>query len=221
MLAFVFAAVLSTSAPSVAANAPADVATQLEAARRTEADLDYATARALIKAVLANSTTTPTQFLQAHVLAGQLERTAGNDALARDHFLVVLRADPRWTLAADAPPKLAMFFELVRQDVVAEQAAVAVPPAAPVVPVVPVVPVAPPPPTPVAGMVVTGLAGAAVVAGAAVAVLGEVQFAQDDTAWEARNNGRTMALVGWSTATVGVVLGVVGGALLVSAASAP
>jgi hypothetical protein len=217
MLAFVFAAVLSTSAPSVAATAPgADVATQLEAARRAEADLDYATARALIEAVLANSTTTPTQFLQAHLLAGQLERTAGNDALARDHFLVVLRADPRWTLAADAPPKLAMFFELVRQDVVAEQAAVAAAAA-----VAPVAPVAPPPATPVAGMVITGLGGAAVVAGAVVGVLGEVQFAQDASTWDARNSGRTMALAGWSTATVGVVLGVVGGALLVSAAPAP
>jgi hypothetical protein len=213
MLVLVVAAVLGCAAPvvEVPAASNASVAADLDAARRAEADLDYATARALIAAVLQSDQATSAQLLQAHELAGQIERTAGNDGLAREHFLVVLRANPTWALPADVPPKVAMFFELVRQDVVAEQ---------------PVVVVAPPEPAavaapPIAGIVVTSVAGAAVVAGVVVGALGEGQFAQSSASWDARSAGRTMALAGWSTTTVGVVLGAVGAALLVSAASAP
>ena len=214
MLVLVVAAVLGCAAPvvEVPAAANASVAADLEAARSAEADLDYATARALIAAVLHSDQATSAQLLQAHVLAGQIERTAGNDGLAREHFLVVLRAEPTWALPADVPPKVAMFFELVRQDVVAEQPVVVV--------------VAPPEPAavaapPIAGIVVTSVAGAAVVAGVVVGVLGEGQFAQSSAPWDARSAGRTMALAGWSTTTLGVVLGAVGAALLVSAGSAP
>lgn len=212
MLVLVVAAVLACAAPvvEVPAASNASVAADLEAARRAEADLDYGTARALIDAVLANDQATPVERLHAHVLAGQIERTAGNDGLAREHFLVVLRAEPTWALPAEVPPKVAMFFELVRQDVVAEQLVVVAPPA-------PAAVAAPP----IAGIVVTSVAGAAVVAGVVVGALGEGQFAQSSASWDARSAGRTMALAGWSTATVGVVLGAVGAALLVSAAAAP
>lgn len=189
---------------------PTTVAAALDAARQAEADLDYATARTVIAAILTNAAATPAELLQAHMLAGQIERTAGNDALAREHFLVVLRAEPTWSLPTDAPPKLAMFFELVRQDVLAEQPVVAEVPEPEAVAA-----------APIAGIVVTSVAGAVAVAGAVVGAVGEAQFAQPSASWESRGAGRAMALAGWSTTTVGVVLGAVGAALLVSAASAP
>jgi len=184
----------------------------LVAARAAEAELDYPKARSLITELLARTDAAPLEVLEAHVLAGQIERTAGNDDGAREHFLFVLRRDVAWTLPANAPPKVRTFFELVRDDVVAESKAT-VAPAIADGPLLSPATKAPP----IAGFVVAGVGAAVAVAGVATAAIGESGFADAGSAFEERASNRAVALAGWSGVAVGVVVGVVGIALLVAA----
>ncbi len=184
----------------------------LVSARAAEADLDYPKARALIGELLARSDAAPVEVLQAHVLAGQIERTSGNDDGAREHFLIVLRKDPAWVLPDNAPPKVRTFFELLREDVQAERREAEKIMVAPTPTTT-----APAKASPVAGFVVGGVGAVVVVAGAVTGVVGELGFANANADFENRAGSRAIALAGWSGVAVGVVVGVVGAALLLTA----
>ena len=186
----------------------------LVAERTAEAVLDYPKARTLIDELLTRPDAAPMEVLAAHVLAGQIERTVGNNVAAREHFLIVLRTDSDWQLVDDAPPKVRTFFELVRQDVIAEQQALALVPATTVVDEAEVDEVRKAPP--VAGLVVGGVGTAVVAAGVVTGIVGETMFADAGNAFDDRASGRAMALAGWSGVAIGVVVGVVGIGLLLA-----
>ena len=92
-------------------------AQDLAEARAAEADLDYQRAKILLVGLLDRKDMSDRERLEAHYLAGQIERILGNDTEARLHFLTVLSTQPEWTLAPDTPPKVRTFFELVRAEV--------------------------------------------------------------------------------------------------------
>lgn len=199
--------VADVGADIVVSGSPAEV---LVAARAAEADLDYERARRLIDGLLSRPDCGPQERLQAHALAGQIERTAGNDAVARDHFLIVLRADRTFALPANTPPKVRTFFEAIRDEVAAEPVVVT-----PVEVAGPVV-VERAPPSPVAGIVVTSVGAAVGVAGIITGVAGEVVFADAGGNFDDRQNGRATALAGWAGTAVGAVVTVVGVVLLLA-----
>jgi hypothetical protein len=189
-------------------------------ARAAEADLDYQRAKILLEGVL-NATDLPArERLEAHFLAGQIERVLGNDTEARLHFLAVLTADPEWQLADDTPPKIRTFFEMVRAEVKdlrrveeKKQAAFTAEPKKPASP-------APSSSPQLLGVVVTAGGAALVAVGVGAGVAGELMFAETDALFEDRASGRTLALAGWAGAVVGAVVGVVGAAALVGASPA-
>jgi hypothetical protein len=187
-------------------------------ARAAEADLDYQRAKILLEGVLNTPDLPERERLEAHFLAGQIERVLGNDTEARLHFLAVLTAEPQWTLADDTPPKIRTFFEMVRAEVkdvrrVQEKPAPTTPPA---------VPTATPPGPPVAsgppllGVVVTAGGAALIAVGVSAGIAGEWMFAQTDALFENRASGRTLALAGWAGSAVGAIVGVVGAATLLT-----
>jgi len=195
-----------------AALAAAPVAQELADAKAAEADLDYQRAKILLVSLLNRSDLGEQQKLEARFLAGQIERILGNDTEARLHFFSVLTKNPDYPLAADTPPKVSTFFELVREEVRErrrqEEALAkkqAEPPSEP--------PKASGPPL---GAIVAGSGAAILVAGGAAGVFGEVMFAATDTPFKNRATGRTLALVGWAGAAVGALVGVGGAALLVA-----
>lgn len=189
-------------------------------ARAAEADLDYQRAKILLEGVLNAPNLSERERLEAHFLAGQIERVLGNDTEARLHFLAVLTAEPQWTLADDTPPKIRTFFEMVRAEVKdlrrADQQKTSVQPAAEV-------PSPPPqaaPAPPLLGVVVTAGGAALVAVGIGAGVVGEMMFAQTNALFEDRASGRTLALAGWTGSVVGTVVGVVGVAALLNRAPA-
>lgn len=191
-------------------------AQDLAEARAAEADLDYQRAKILLVGLLDRTDMSDRERLEAHYLAGQIERILGNDTEARLHFLTVLSTQPEWTLAPDTPPKVRTFFELVRAEVKerrraeeeaerrrqAAEAAAAPPPA-------------PPGPT-LVGTIVAGGGAALMAVGVASGVAGEMMFAQTNAPFEDRAVGRTLAVAGWAGAAVGALVGVGGAVLLVT-----
>jgi hypothetical protein len=201
-------------------------AQDLADARAAEADLDYQRARILLAGLLDRTDTSARERLEAHYLAGQIERILGNDTEARLHFLMVLSTQPDWTLAPDTPPKVRTFFELVRAEVKERRRAevkerrraeeeerrrqAAEAPAAP--------PSAPAPPgPPLVATIVAGGGAALLAVGVASGVAGEMMFAQTDAPFEDRAVGRTLAVAGWAGAALGALVGVGGAVLLVTA----
>lgn len=65
---------------------------------------------------------TDDEKLRAHLLAGIAHRVLGKDLDARVSFRYVLLHAPATTLPADSPPKVALFFESIRQELEAERA---------------------------------------------------------------------------------------------------
>jgi len=190
-------------------------AQDLAEARAAEADLDYQRAKVLLVGLLDRSDMSDRERLEAHFLAGQIERILGNDTEARLHFLTVLSTQPEWTLSPDTPPKVRTFFELVRAEVkerrradeeAARKATIEPAPAPP----------PPPPGPPIAGTIVAGSGAALLAVGVASGVTGELMFAQTDAPFEDRAVGRTIALAGWTGAAVGALVGVGGAVMLVT-----
>jgi hypothetical protein len=195
-------------------------AQDLAEARAAEADLDYQRAKILLVGLLDRKDMSDRERLEAHYLAGQIERILGNDTEARLHFLTVLSTQPEWTLAPDTPPKVRTFFELVRAEVKerrraeeeAERRRLAAEKTPP-----------PPAPTPapdsagppLVGTLVAGGGAALMAVGVASGVAGELMFSQTDAPFEDRAVGRTLALAGWTGAAVGALVGVGGAVLLV------
>ena len=92
-------------------------AEDLAEAKGAEAELDYQRAKILLVGLLDRPDLSETESLEAHYLAGQIERILGNDTEARLHFMSVLNKQPDWPLATETPPKVRTFFELVREEV--------------------------------------------------------------------------------------------------------
>lgn len=186
-------------------------AQDLAEARAAEAELDYARAKVLLVGFLDRSDMSDRERLEAHFLAGQIERILGNETEARLHFLTVLTTQPGWTLSPDAPPKVRTFFELVRAEVrerrradeAARKARVGEP-------------AAPRAGPPAAGTIVAVSGAALLGIGVASGVTGELMFAQTAAPFEDRAVGRTIALAGWAGAAVGALVGVGGAVLLVA-----
>jgi hypothetical protein len=194
-------------------------AQDLAEARAAEADLDYQRARVLLVGLLDRKDMSDRERLEAHYLAGQIERILGNDTEARLHFLTVLSTQPEWTLAPDTPPKVRTFFELVRAEVKerrrAEEEAERRRRETEQAPTPTTTTTAPAGP-PLVGTIVAGGGAALVAVGVASGVAGEVMFSQTDAPFEDRAVGRTLALAGWAGAAVGALVGVGGAVLLVT-----
>jgi len=194
-------------------------AQDLAEARAAEADLDYQRAKILLVGLLDRKDMSDRERLEAHYLAGQIERILGNDTEARLHFLTVLSTQPEWTLAPDTPPKVRTFFELVRAEVKerrraeeeAERRRLEAEKATPTP--TPTPPAAGPP---LVGTIVAGGGAALMAVGVASGVAGEMMFSQTDAPFEDRAVGRTLALAGWTGAAVGALVGVGGAVLLVT-----
>jgi hypothetical protein len=188
-------------------------AEDLAEARAAEAELDYQRAKILLVGLLDRADLSDSERLESHFLAGQIERILGNDTEARLHFMSVLNKQPDWPLAAETPPKVRTFFELVREEVKerrrAEDAAKAERDAN-------VIAVVEPKGPPVLGIAVAGGGAAVMVAGLVGGVVGEMMFSQTDAAFEDRAVARTLAIGGWTAAGLGALVGAGGAALLVA-----
>ncbi len=187
-------------------------AEDLAEARSAEAELDYQRAKILLVGLLDRGDLSETESLEAHYLAGQIERILGNDTEARLHFMSVLNKQPEWPLAAETPPKVRTFFELVREEVKERRRAEEANKIEAKAPVPAPAPKGPP----VLGIAVAGGGAAVMVAGLVGGVAGEMMFAQTDAAFEDRAVARTLAIGGWTAAAVGALVGAGGAALLVA-----
>ncbi len=187
-------------------------AEDLAEARSAEAELDYQRAKILLVGLLDRADLSETESLEAHYLAGQIERILGNDTEARLHFMSVLNKQPEWPLAAETPPKVRTFFELVREEVKERRRAEEANKVEAKAPVPAPAPKGPP----VLGIAVAGGGAAVMVAGLVGGVAGEMMFAQTDAAFEDRAVARTLAIGGWTAAAVGALVGAGGATLLVA-----
>lgn len=187
-------------------------AEDLAEARSAEAELDYQRAKILLVGLLDRADLSETESLEAHYLAGQIERILGNDTEARLHFMSVLNKQPEWPLAAETPPKVRTFFELVREEVKERRRAEEANKIEAKAPVPAPAPKGPP----VLGIAVAGGGAAVMVVGLVGGVAGEMMFAQTDAAFEDRAVARTLAIGGWTAAAVGALVGAGGAALLVA-----
>lgn len=108
---------LLTAANARAQTSNAPSADQLIArAQAAETDLEYDDAADVWMAVIARDDLTDAQRLEANLNAGRIARIRGQDMEARMHFGYVLKRRPDYKLPAGTSPKVANFFELVRQE---------------------------------------------------------------------------------------------------------
>ncbi len=219
MLFAAVVAVLVSAAPAASSTtspaAPAAVdpsakgAELLERAKKAERELEYPQAKTILVELFSTAGVSEDALIEGHLLAGAIERVLENDTEARLHFLYVLRRRPAYVLAEDAPPKVRNFFELVREELKAEQKPE--PTKAPET-----TPAPAPKETSLVGPIVAGLGGAVAVASLATAMVGESTFADAKADFKDREGGRTLALAGWTGAAIGVGVGVAGAVLWVS-----
>lgn len=127
----------------------------------------------------------------------------------------MLQKDIGWSLADNAPPKVRISFELLREDVNAEQQAAALLPVTTAADAADVARLEKQ--APVAGFVVAGVGATVAAAGVVTGVVGERIFADAGSAFSDRASGRAVALAGWSGVAIGVVVTAVGVAVLVVA----
>ncbi|MDP2341647.1 MAG: hypothetical protein Q8O67_11875 [Deltaproteobacteria bacterium] len=179
----------------------------LERARNAERELEYQQAKLMLVELFAAPGVTEPELIEGHLLAGSIERVLENDTEARLHFLYVLRRKPDHVLADDVPPKVRNFFELVREEVRAEIKAKEP------VKVDVVEPPKPKEPS-LLGPVVAGVGGLVAASGVVAAMMGETQFAEAARPFDEREAGRNLALLGWTSAAVGVGVGVAGAVLI-------
>jgi hypothetical protein len=118
VLALALALILQT-----AAAADSTAVELLARGEKLLADLEYDAAAAELMRAAAAPDATDAQRVRAHLLAGVANRVAGRDADARLNFRNVLFAAPGTRLPEGTSPKVASFFEAVRQEVEAERAA--------------------------------------------------------------------------------------------------
>ncbi len=138
---------------------PATVDERIDRAQAALAALEYNEAADDLLLVLADPAATDAQKLRANMIAGIANRVIGRDVDARINFRSVLEHDRDARLPDGTAPKVAAFFEMVRQELEADRAAV---------PAAPPTPSAPPAADKAAAIPFAGLtAGAGVVAVAA------------------------------------------------------
>jgi hypothetical protein len=179
-------------------------------------ELEYEQAADELTQAAVDPAATEEERIRANLLAGIAHRVIGRDVEARSNFRYVLLRSPGWQLGDDTPPKVRLFFETVRQELLAERA----PPTQQDPP-----PTAAPPATttPVADAPMAGatIAGGALTAAGALAVVvgaGGLLFAETALADPTRLGGDRTDLrnVGkWSAggAVAGVVVAGAGAAL--------
>jgi hypothetical protein len=87
--------------------------------------LDFQEAADLFTSVAVDERATEAQKIEANLLAGTAHRILGNDNEARLCFRYVLLRRPETRLNPSKSPKVVQFFELVRQELLAEASSVA------------------------------------------------------------------------------------------------
>jgi hypothetical protein len=96
---------------------------QLAQAKKAYNDLDYLVAVELLQSVIIDPRTTRDELVQAHLMAGVVQRIVGEDVDARLHFRRALRLYPNLRLPPGFPPKIQAFFNMVREEVDEERLA--------------------------------------------------------------------------------------------------
>jgi hypothetical protein len=221
---------LSSSALAQDAGVPT-VGERLTRARAAEANLEYQVAADELLAVISDPQATPPELLEANLRAGIVQRVLGNDVEARLHFVYVFQRMPDAELPAGQPPKIAAFFELVRQEVIGAQrpAPVPQPPPEPAAePEIETRKVAPegkvravPTRRPLldrplflAGGAALGVGLVATGAMIALAAIGESTYADADLETDARKDGQLYGQGGWIGAIAGGSVAAVGAGLM-------
>lgn len=177
--------------------------------------LDYELASDEFMRAAVDPNATEDQRIMANLYAGIAHRIAGKDVEARGNFRYVLLRKPDWQIEQDASPKVVLFFEGVRQELLAERAATTV---APEPRSLPPAAAAASPAEPggasIAAVVVAATGAAGALAGASGVVYAETSLADPSRPGGERSGLR--ALGQWSTGAliVGGVLAGVGGTLL-------
>lgn len=209
LLAALVVAVAPTVAPTVT---PAQ---HLARGEQALASLDYEIAAEELMRAATAPEASEAEKLRANLLAGLAHRILGRDLEARINFRYVLLRAPDTRLAADTPPKVALFFESVRQEIDAERAArpdLAVE-SAPSTP-----PTPPSEPGPSAFMLAGTVAGGAGVL-ALLGGVGGIAYAETSLADPARPGAersslRTVGQVSAAGAAAGALLAVAGGVMV-------
>ncbi|MBI1946010.1 MAG: hypothetical protein HYS27_09955 [Deltaproteobacteria bacterium] len=200
----------------VAVAAPVTPAQHLARGEAAMAALDYEIAADELMRAATAPEASDDEKLRANLLAGIAHRILGRDLEARINFRYVLLRAPETTLDADAPPKVALFFASVRQEVEAERAAQA--PALPRPEALP----APVPPAQqdgpstavVAGAVVAGAGAVVLVGGAGGLAYAESALADPTRPGAERGALRAVGQVSAVGAGAGVLLAIAGGVIV-------
>lgn len=121
LVVLVVGAVCGLAAPAGATRATNRQLADL--ARQAEEQLEYDRAIELWLELLARDRVSPRLRVEGHYRSGAIQRIRGHDVEARIHFRYVLTQQPGYELPPDTPPKIANFFEIVREEVQAEAAA--------------------------------------------------------------------------------------------------
>jgi hypothetical protein len=171
-------------------------AERLQSAETAATNLEYGVAIEELQILLADPTASDDERERAHLLAGTVQRITGNDVQARLHFASALKANPQATLTCPGSesPKVQVFFQLVRDEVV--------------------VPVDDRPPwKTIIGGTVGGVGLAAVVAGGVLIYVGRPQpeLVRSDAE---QDQARALAAAGAVTAVAGLAGVIAGGVIM-------
>jgi hypothetical protein len=82
------------------------VESELAAAERAYSEIDFAAVRRWAESALEYGSATPEQLARLHVLLGIATATAGEDALAKQHFIAALAIQPDLRLERTLSPKI-------------------------------------------------------------------------------------------------------------------
>lgn len=171
-------------------------AERLQTAETAAANLEYGVAIEELQILLADASASADEKERAHLLAGTVQRITGNDVQARLHFASALKHNPQATLTCPGSdsPKVQVFFQLVRDEVVA--------------------PVDDSPPwATIAGGTLGGVGLAAIVAGGALLYVGRPQPGVERSDAE-QEQARTLAAAGALSAVGGLVGAIAGGVIM-------
>lgn len=218
-------ALLAAAAPDVGATAPLTPAQRLARGETALDSLDYeiAAEQAMLAAIDARAT--DAEKVRANLLAGIAHRILGRDLEARINFRYVLLRAPETRLDAASPPKVALFFESVRQEMEAERAAQRPEPAHLDGKLAPASPAAPSDegagPVVVAGAVVAGAGALALLGGAGGLTFAETALADPTRPGAERSSLRVVGQVSAVGAAAGALLAIAGGLVVGVAAGSP
>ena len=98
------------------------VRAMIDEARELEGELQYDLAAERLLEAIADGRATGEELIEANLRAGIINRIIDNDVDARLHFNYVLQRAPETKLPAGLAPKITTFFELIRREILDENA---------------------------------------------------------------------------------------------------